>query len=311
VSFCWIAKAIFQEIALATDHFRLPSCIDRQIRENTPHSDPSDFRDFRMRLSKFLFAMIVAFWLAVDARADEPKPNTKEFVPLFNGKNLEGWTPKIRLHDYGVNYADTFRVEEGLLKVRYDKYDKFDEQFGHIFYKEAFSHYILRVEYRFVGEQCKGGPGWAIRNSGAMLHCQDPKTMDKDQKFPVSIEGQLLGGDGRAERPTMNVCTPGTNIVMNGQLITKHCNTSKAKTYHGDQWVTVEFEVRGHGVVKHLVDGKVAMEYEKTQYDPNDSDAKKLIKDGNLKIESGFISMQSESHPIDFRKIEIKLLEKE
>jgi hypothetical protein len=244
--------------------------------------------------------------IAVPAFADDKG----EWKPLFNGKNLDGWSPKIKGFELGVNHNDTFRVEDGLLRVKYDKYDSFDNKFGHLFYKDKFSHYVLRIEYRFVGDQCKGGPGWAIRNSGVMLHCQDPKTMGKDQNFPVSIEAQFLGGNGKDPRTTLNVCSPGTNIVMGGKLITQHCNNSKSKTYHGDQWVTTEIEVNGSGKIKHMIDGEVVLEYEQTQFDPKDADAKKLIKDDKLLIEEGYISLQAESHPIDFRKVEIKVLKK-
>ena len=232
-----------------------------------------------------------------------------EWIPLFNGKDLTGWSPKIVGHPLGTNWNDTFRVEEGLLKVRYDKYEKFDNRFGHLFYKEPFSHYLLRIEYRFVGEQCPGGPGWAWRNSGVMIHGQDPATMTLDQSFPVSIEVQFLGGKAEGKRSTANLCTPGTNVVMKEELITKHCTDSVSKTYPGDQWVTVEVEVRGSGVIRHLIDGETVMAYEKSQLDPKDGDAKKLIKDpAKLLIEGGSISLQAESHPLDFRKVEIKKL---
>jgi hypothetical protein len=229
------------------------------------------------------------------------------WVPLFNGKDLEGWTPKIKGYELGENFGETFRVENGVLKVVYDKYPKFDGRFGHLFYKTPFSHYRLRIEYRFVGEQCPGGPTWAIRNSGAMIHGQSAESMRKDQDFPVSIEVQLLGGNGRDKRPTANVCTPGTNIVMGGKLIRQHCNDSKSKTYHGDQWVTVEVEVHGNGAIKHIVDGAVVLEYEKAQLDDRDADGRRLIreKNGDKMLEGGTISLQSESHPIEFRKVEI------
>ncbi|AWM37704.1 hypothetical protein GobsT_42830 [Gemmata obscuriglobus] len=240
--------------------------------------------------------------------------DSDEWLPLFNGKNLEGWTPKITGYEFGDNYADTFRVENGVIKVGYDKYkDKeFDGKFGHLFYKDKFSHYRLRVEYRFTGEQCKGGPGWATRNSGVMFHCQDPKTMRKDQEFPVSIEAQFLGGLGKGKRTTNNMCSPGTNIVdSNGKLYTPHCLNSKSETYDGDVWVSAEIEVNGSGVVKHFVEGKLVMEYQKPQLDPKDDDAKKLIKDEkNLLLEEGYIALQAESHPVEFRKVEIKVLKK-
>jgi hypothetical protein len=233
-----------------------------------------------------------------------------EWVPLFNGKNLDGWTPKITGHALGENFADTFRVEDGLLKVRYDKYKAFDGQFGHLFYKDKYSHYIARIEYRFVGDQCPGGPGWAVRNSGLMFHCQDPKTMRKDQEFPVSIEAQFLGGAATAERPTNNLCTPGTNVVIGKELVTRHCTNSKSKTYRGDGWVTVEIEVHGAGKVTHRVEGATVLEYEQPQYDPRDADGAKLIVDKKLLIEEGYLSLQAESHPVDFRKVEIKVLKK-
>ncbi|HVK12974.1 MAG TPA: DUF1080 domain-containing protein, partial [Gemmataceae bacterium] len=246
----------------------------------------------------------LVFLLTVPAAAQD------EWVPLFNGKTLDGWTPKVTGHALGENVADTFRVEDGLLKVRYDKYKAFDGQFGHLFYKDKFSHYVARIEYRFVGDQCPGGPGWAVRNSGLMFHCQDPKTMRKDQEFPVSIEAQFLGGAATGERPTNNLCTPGTNVVIGKELVTRHCTNSKSKTYRGDGWVTVEIEVRGSGKVTHRVEGQPVLEYEQPQYDPRDADGAKLIVDKKLLIEEGYLALQAESHPVDFRKVEIKVLKK-
>ena len=229
-----------------------------------------------------------------------------EWIQLFNGKNLDGWTPKIRYHELGDNFANTFRVEDGLLKVGYEGYDEFNQTFGHLFYKDEFSHYKIRVEYRFVGEQCKGGPGWALRNSGIMVHGEKPETMTKDQDFPVSIEVQLLGGDGQSERTTSNLCTPGTNVVKDGQLFKPHCTSSSSKTYHGEQWVTAEVEVNGNGVIKHIIDGDTVLEYSKPQLDERDDHAKELAeKGGTVMLSGGTISLQSESHPVHFRKVEL------
>ena len=244
-----------------------------------------------------------------DKPSDAKKPAKSKWIKLFNGKDIKDWKVKIRGHKLGDNYNDTFRVEDGLLKVCYDKYEKFDNKFGHIFYKNKFSAYRLRLEYRFVGKQVAGGPGWAFRNNGAMLHCQSPESMTKDQSFPVSIEGQLLGGSGTGKRSTMNLCTPGTNVVIEDKLEKAHCINSKSKTYHGDQWVKVEFEVHGAGKIKHIIDGKVVLEYEQPQLDERDGDAKKLIKDGKVLISEGYISLQAESHPCEFRKVEILPLE--
>ncbi len=234
-----------------------------------------------------------------------------QWTSLFNGKDLSGWTPKLKGYALGDNAFETFRVQDGVLKVSYDGYKDFHGEFGHLFYQKPFSHYRLRVEYRFVGDQVHGGPGWAFRNSGAMIHCQPPETMRKDQEFPVSIEVQFLGGSGRGKRPTANLCTPGTHIVMNGKLITTHCIESKSKTFNGDQWVTVEAEVHGSGTIKHFVNGEPVIEYERPQLDGSDPDAVKLTeaRKGERLITGGYISLQAESHPVEFRKVEIMPLE--
>ena len=210
------------------------------------------------------------------SRAAEPPGKWR---PLFNGKDLTGWTAKIDGYELGDNYADTFRVKDGVIKVSYDKYDgPYNDRVGYLFYEKPFSNYELRVEYRFVGEQLKGGPDWAWRNSGVMVHCQAPETILKDQNFLASIEVQLLGGDGKKPRTTANLCTPCTNVVMNGKLFTPHCINSTSKTYHGDQWVTVEVEVHGNKLIRHKIDGRTVLEYTEPQLDENDPVAQRLLE---------------------------------
>lgn len=262
-------------------------------------------RSYRGGASIILNVVILAL-AACAVRAAE----SDGWLPLFNGKDLAGWTPKIKGHDLGDNYANTFQVKDGAISVSYEGYSEFGNKFGHLFYREPFSNYVLRVEYRFLGSQVKGGPGWAFRNSGVMIHCQPPETMTKEQDFPVSIEVQLLGGDGQHPRTTGNLCTPGTHVVMDGQLITRHCTESRSKTYHGEQWVTAEIEVRGNERIIHRINGETVLEYERPQLDPKDADARRLIKEGqtDLMLYGGYISLQSESHPVEFRKVEIRKL---
>jgi len=233
-----------------------------------------------------------------------------QWVSIFNGKDLTDWTMKIRGHKAGDNFNNTFRVENGSLVVSFDQYDKFDKKFGGIFYKESLSHYRLRLEYRFVGEQVKGGPKWAYMNSGIMLHGQHADSMTLEQNFPVSIETQLLGSkaDYKVE-PTGNVCTPGTHIVMKGKLQKKHCIKSTSKPLYGDQWVNFEVEVNGNGIIRNIVNGDVVFEFEKPQLDPTDPDAQAMINKGaSIQLSSGYISLQSESHPIEFRNIQLMKL---
>jgi hypothetical protein len=242
--------------------------------------------------------------------ADDPaRIAPEEWISLFNGRDLSGWTPKIRHHELGDNHARTFRVENGILQVRYDEYtDGYQNRFGHLFYETPYSHYKLVIEYRFVGDQAAQGPGaWALRNSGVMLHSQAPKTMTREQDFPISIEAQFLGGlsDGKP-RPTANMCSPGTEIVYGGSIYPEHCLRSFSKTYDGDQWVRAEILVLGDGLVIHSVNGEKVLEYSMVQigggvvsnHDP-------AVKKDGQPLASGYLALQSESHPIDFRRVEL------
>lgn len=249
--------------------------------------------------------------ITIGCQTSQKRNASDEWIQLFNGKDINDWSVKIAGYPLNNNYGNTFRVEDGKLKVAYDGYTQFENKFGHLFYKEKYSYYLLGMEYRFVGDQVAGGPDWAIRNSGAMLHSQDPETMMVNQDFPISIEVQLLGGNGKDERPTANLCTPGTNVVMNGKLFTNHCISSSSKTYHGDQWVRVEVLVLGDSLMEHIIDGETVLKYEKPQMgDGNVSNFDPAVKKDGMLLNEGYISLQSESHPIEFRKVELFNLEK-
>jgi len=248
-----------------------------------------------------LFFILIIFVSTSSGHKSVPK-----WLSLFNGKDLSGWKVKIRDHALGDNFANTFSASNGVMKVNYNGYENFNEQFGHIYHEKKFSHYLLSIEYRFVGEQAKGGPDWAIRNSGVMIHCQAPETLTLHQDFPISIEVQFLGGNGKDERHTANLCTPGTHVVYNGTLLTDHCINSTSKTFHGDQWVNVDVLVLGNTRIQHIVNGDTVLTYEKPQIGGGvvtDSDPKVKV-DGTL-LNEGYISLQSESHPIEFRKVEL------
>lgn len=258
-----------------------------------------------------VLGMLSAAAMASAAAQSKPSPTSaadrKDWIQLFNGKNLDGWVPKITGFDLGVNYNDTFRVQDGLLTVSYDKYKQFDGHFGHLFYsRQKFSYYIIAAEYRFIGEQVPGAPAWALRNNGLMLHSQPPDTMKKDQDFPISIEAQLLGGGPTGERSTLNVCTPGTEIFMNGAMVKGHCTNSSSATYRGEQWVHVEVEVRGGEHVTHRVEGKTVLEYDKPQIGGgNVTNFDPAVKVDGKALTEGYITIQGESAPTQFRKIEV------
>lgn len=230
---------------------------------------------------------------ALAASADQ-----QDWIDLFNGKDLADWAIKIKGSPLGENIHETFRVEDGLLQVRYDNYPSFSGEFGHIFYqKRPFSYYRIEVEYRFVEQQVAGGPEWARRNNGIMYHAQSPESMALDQDFPLSLEYQMLGGLEEGERSTANLCTPGTQVVIGQALRKDHCINSASQTYNGDQWVTVGLEVHGRELARHFVAGKEVMSY------------RDLQKDDGSAHGSGYIALQAESAPIDFRSVRLLNLE--
>ena len=249
-----------------------------------------------------LITALLLIALQAGAPADWRSAPPADWQTIFNGRNLDGWVVKLAHHDLGDNYADTFRVENGVIRVMYDKYGDFGARFGHLFYKQKLSHYVLSVEYRFFGEQVKGGPSYARLNSGVMVHSQAPETILKDQDWPISIEAQFLAGG----RTTMNVCTPGTEIFMNGAMVRAHCTNSTSRIYANDEWVAVQVEVLGAERVRHIIDGQTVLQYEKPMigggvangFDP-------AIKKDGIVLEDGYIGLQAESQPVEFRNVRL------
>lgn len=255
------------------------------------------------RLRTLLATVLIGLSTACQAQSDE-----EEWIELFNGADLDDWIVKIRGYPTGDNHAHTFRVEDGLMTVSYDQYEgDYNDRFGHIFHKESFSHYRILVEYRFVGEQAPGAPEWATRNSGVMLHSQDPHTMPDAQDFPISIEAQFLGGLGDGNpRPTANMCSPGTHIEYQGKFEETHCINSTSPTFDGDQWVTVEALVLGSEKVVHYVNGDIVMEYGNLTYGGGVvSGHRPEMKPDGEPLSSGYVSLQSESFPIQFRRVAV------
>jgi hypothetical protein len=261
---------------------------------------------------RFTTRLLVLFlWLTSRAGLAQ-QVEESGWQPLFNGKDLSGWDIKIAGHALNDNYKNTFRVEDGMIRISYDEYQRFDDKYGHMYYHKPYSHYKLRYEYRFTGNQTPGGANWNVRNSGIMYHSQSARSLTMNQEFPVSLEVQLLGGLGQGSRTTGNLCTPGTIVHVDGQLNPNHCINSRSKTYEGDQWVRAEIVVLGDSVIHHLIEGDTVFTFQKPRIgEVYWAEGKKdayydewLAKNG-LALKEGYIALQAESHPIDFRNIRI------
>ena len=270
----------------------------------------------RMKIALFAALAMLSFGTATPALAQpvNPAPEVKPAKPgewhsLFNGRDLSGWTVKINKHPLGENFADTFRVEDGVIKVSYDRYGKFDEQFGHLYSNQAYGSYVLQLEYKITGKAVADSPPWAKLNSGVMVHSQSPMTMGLNQPWPASMEVQFLAVGTTAGRQTGNVCTPGTNLEMKGKLLTDHILDSTSKLFPVDEWVQVEVEVRGNEEVIHRINGAEVLRYQHPQLDPTEESAQALLAAGApLQLSFGHIALQAESQPVWFRNIRIRQL---
>lgn len=248
-------------------------------------------------------------------------PDEEVWQPMFNGKDFTGWDIHIAGHELNDNYKNTFQIEGNQVRIKYDEYEQFDEKYGHMYYEKPMEYYKFRFDYRFTGEQTKGGATWNVRNSGIMFHSQSAASLGKEQHFPVSVELQLLGGLGdNKDRTTANICTPGTYFEIDGKPIKDHCYSSSSKTYHGDQWVNVEAIILGDSLLIHIVEGDTVMVYEHPRLDefyisPNNNplnwetahvgDAENFIQQKDKLLTGGYIALQAESHPIDFKNVEL------
>ena len=245
----------------------------------------------------------IVFSAAFLVSACATPPPANDWQSIFDGESLDGWTPKIVGEALGEDRNQLFRADDGVLRVSYEAAPEFEGNFGHLFYRLPAANYRLRFEYQFNGDQAAGGPGWALMNSGVMVHAQAPETMAVDQAFPVSIEAQLLGlPETMTARTTANICTPGTHFELGGQVITQHCVNSTTPAAPADAWVAFEIEVRGDEYMELSINGAPAYRLERPHYDANDTEVQRLSLSGPLS--EGYFALQAESHPVAFRNIE-------
>ncbi len=265
--------------------------------------------DYRTPSPLPLFSWLLILILGMsscESGSPSKSKETSQWVSLFNGQNLEGWTPRITGYPVGENVDSTFRVENGILQVRYDQYDNFEDRFGALHYEKPFSNYRLRVEYRFVGDTVAGAPLWGYRDSGIQYHAQSPKTMDATQPFPISLEFNLHGGNGVDERPVGQICANGILVDIDGKQAFSYCSSpTLSRTIHGDEWATMDIDVKGD-TISHWINGEKILEFTNPRLNPDHGLAATMIKDNITDVTSGYISLQSNSAPVDFRKIEIK-----
>ncbi len=244
------------------------------------------------RLFLSIFTLCALHFSLIQAKEDTA------WTPLFNGKDFDGWKAKFANVPYPINPESTFRVIDGNMAA-YSHLPKDKVSFGHMFYmKKTFSWFYMRMEYKFLADTVMPGfPHWDIQNSGLMFHCPPPDKMPLDLDFPNSLEMQILGpksdqginGGGY----TMNVCTPGTFVAVNGQDTQEHCIKAAPHDISKQEWIGISAFVFGDSAVIHMVGQDTVLRYGKTRYD------------GGLPAKEGYIALQAEGAPILFRNFQV------
>ena len=271
----------------------------------------------RNNLTIFYLLLITLVCQSCNNNNDKKEISKEDWESLFNGKDLTGWYIKIKDHPLNENYKSTFRIEDSMIRVDYSNYEKFDNQFGHLYSHKPYSFYKLKLQYRFVGDHLADAPEWADRNSGVMIHSQSAQSVNLNQNFPVSLEFQFLCGNGKDTVPTGNVCTPGTFITYDGKTFLGHIQNSNSKTYLKNEWINAEADVYGDSLIRHIINGDTVLTYTNTMIGEgfvsntnnwtwaNITDSLFWINRANTPLSEGHIALQAESQPVDFRRIAI------
>ena len=259
-----------------------------------------------MRMSVLSLALVGALGIAV--AAGQKPADQKDWIQLFNGKNLDGWVPKIRGYDLGVNYADTFRVADGMLKASYDKYTALR---GQVRASVLHAAEILALHHRGgVPLRRRAGAGRAdLGRPQQRPDAPQPGRGDDGEGSGFSD----LGRGAAARRPAER------QAAIDGKRV--HARHADLHERHDGERPLHELEVgdvspakagyasrsRSAAASASRTGGRTDRARvrqptigggEVTAFDP------KVKVDGTLLTE-GYIAIQGESHPTDFRKIEL------
>jgi hypothetical protein len=193
----------------------------------------------------------------------------KNKVMLFNGQDLAGW--KVYIPDEGVDQNDVWSVKDGVIYCS-------GVPNGYMRTVEEYGNYKLHLEWRWVAKPA---------NSGVLIHATGP-----DQLWPKCIECQLMAGSA-GDMVLMN----GTGITIDGQdkqnpnerfviIAKKQHSTEKP----AGQWNSYDIVCRAD-TISAYVNG--VLQNEGT----------------NATRTSGWIALQSEGGPIEFRNIYLEMLD--
>jgi hypothetical protein len=228
-------------------------------------------------------ACVALLLLVCAAHAETPSApaavTPDRVTPLFNGKDLTGWTADVPARDTDPGLGASFVVRGGHLV-------SLGEPRGHLVTDAGFRDYRLEVEYRFAG---KGG------NCGVLVHASRPRALYK--MFPQSIEVQMQSGQAGdfwviqedIEVPQMEARRPRKPGEKWGGAegdARRILNLTDDSEKPLGEWNTLVVEARGRAL-QVWVNGT-------------------LVNEGsNATADRGRIALQAEGTEVEFRRVEL------
>lgn len=279
------------------------------------------------RPHNLVFVALVVFVLNFPEVGNSAE-NGSNWITLFNGKNLDGWSIQLRDQDKNEDPNHLVQVDHGVLHFYKDAQAGSEQPFGYLATAKEYSSYRLRLEYKW-GEKKFAPRTGSVRDSGLLYH-----VTATDKVWPDSVEYQIQENDvgdiyaistqvtSSADPKTTNIVTTistnntsgvirtnsnarlkflepteGGVPVVQGRLGTSLRVIRNPMNEH-EGWNTVEIEVRGNSAT-HLLNGTV---------NNRCNNIKKSVNGEWIPLDRGRIALQLEGAEIFYRKIQIQEL---
>lgn len=210
---------------------------------------------------------IAGFWLAL-ALAATTADDSEEFRPLFNGKNLDGWT--------NVNCApSTWKMEDGILKCT-------GKPIGEIRTERMYQNFVLELEWRHLVP--KG-------NAGVFVWADDITA--RGQPFIRGVEVQVLEN---AYGNTRSYTTHGDIFPIHGAKMTPVNGRGGSRAFPTEFRSNPSPEWNHYRITCN--DGSIALEV----------NGKLVTQGKDCSPKKGYICLESEGGVVEYRNVKIREL---
>jgi hypothetical protein len=216
---------------------------------------------------------------------------------LFNGRDLSGWCVALEGRRPGEDPNGVFRVSDGVMRVS-------GEETGGIVSEKSYRDYVLRVEYRWVGKSVGSRLGMAA-DTGVLYHSQG-EMFAWNGLWMRSFECNILRG---RTGDFIIVSDKGAPVryaaTVEGRVVADEANISN--WFRLGSWANTEdtpdvFPERRYGEWNRL---EIVCDGSRVEHWLNDV---LVFEAENLTPSQGRIQIQSEGHPVEFRRIDLKAL---